>query len=560
MATDSARPAGHLGGLTSRLPTRDDLRALLPGSAGNLGTQGLLMVLGLGTGMLSARVLGPSGRGLLSVLVLVPTMLALAGTLGTEFATYYLWHRDDGSHRRALLGLAGLVSALSGGLLGAVGLVVIAVLEPRLGLTWQLAAAAAVPLGIANAPLTMMLLADGRLLRYNASRLAGPACYAGAVGVLWFTGRLGVASAFGSWLGAQAVTVAVDLGLVLGRSRLAGPRWNGATTRHAMRYGLRSHVGTVAQYGALRLDQVMLAGLAGNAVLGTYYSAVAMAEIVLQLASNAGTAMMAVLGSRPRHEQRRIAAVTVGVVSTGTLAGAIVLAILGGPIITLVVGPAYLPGLPALRLLLPGLVLLAAARILNYYFIAIGSAGVYAAAAVASLMPTLVGCALLIPAFGAAGAALASDAAYALMAAWLGVAFWADGRAARTGRLPHHRSGVGWQAGLASLYGDDPAGRLVRGRLPRGRHDRRRDGGTGLAAVLRTVPVAISIAVACLSVRLVEYHAEHRDVQLLEPLGGPAQLGLPSLARGGDHHGAVHDPGQDRRVGDREHRRAVGEH
>jgi len=400
---------------------------VLPGSVGNMLVQGILLALGLFSGIVTARHMGPAQRGALSFLVLVPTMLAIFGTVGMEYAAYYLWHQDCGKLRPQLLAVTGVVGSLSGLAFGAVGFVVVARIEPGTWLLLQFLVVTSVPFGIANTILTMILMAEGKLTGYNVSRLVGPASYTGAVAVLWINGALSVASAFLAWVCSLVLTVIADLFLVA-RLRSGTPRWSAVVARRSVGYGIRSHVGTVAQYGTLRLDQVLLAALAGNGALGLYYAAVSIAETLLQLANNIGAAMMAQLGGRPREDQRRLAVITMGVVGIGTAAAAALLTIYGGAVISLLLGKAYLPGLSALRILLPGVVLLAVARVMNGYFIAVGEAHVFARAAVGSLIVTVVGDLLLIPVLRGSGAAVASSVAYGLMAVWLALVFRVDAR------------------------------------------------------------------------------------------------------------------------------------
>ncbi|MHB1431812.1 MAG: glycosyltransferase, partial [Streptosporangiaceae bacterium] len=415
VAAPGQRPTGMTG-----------LRTLLPSSLANLTTQGVLVALGLFTGIVTARVLGPAGRGELALIVLVPAIGTIAGSLGIEYGTYYLWHTSGGRLRPHLLAAAAAVTAISGTVFGTAGFIIIRLLEPQAGARLGLLAAAGVPLSIANAVLTMALMAQHRVTAYNLSRLAGPVVYAVAVAGLWRAGTLGVASAVLAWFASLLVTVTIDIVLVA-RSAGGRPLWDARVTRRSAGYGLRSYVGTLAQYGTLRLDQVLLVALAGNGALGLYYAAVSLGEFVLQIANNIGSAMMAKLGGRPRDDQRRLALTTVILVGLSATGAAALLMAYGADVITLLLGRAYLPGLPALRILLPGSVLLAVARILNGYFIAVGEAQVFARASLASLAVTIVGSVALIPRYHASGAAIASTVAYAVMLAWLARTFRAAG-------------------------------------------------------------------------------------------------------------------------------------
>jgi O-antigen/teichoic acid export membrane protein len=407
---------------------RVGIRALLPGSAANLAVQGLMLLLGLFTSVVTARVLGPSKRGELAFLVLIPAMLTVVGSLGTEYGVYYFWLQEEGRFRSGLLATCAAVSLVSGAAFGSLGYVVVALIEPQTGLLLRLLVGLSMPLAVANAILTMALMGSGRTRRYNASRLAGPGMFTCTIGALWVARDIGVASAYLSWFGSMVVTALTDIAMMFGLGT-GKPRWDVRTARQSVAYGLRSCVGSSAQYGTLRLDQTMLAALAGNGALGLYYAAVSIGETLLYLASNIGAAMLGQFGGRSKAERRHLAVVTMAVVMIGSAAAAGLLILFGGKAIDLLFGKAYLPGLTALRILLPGLIPLALAQVMSGYFIAIGEARVFARAAMMALIATVVGNILLIPAYQAAGAAIASSLAYLLMALWMAWAFLTDCRA-----------------------------------------------------------------------------------------------------------------------------------
>lgn len=410
------------GGERSPASLRTVIRALLPASLGNLTAQGALVLLGFLTGIATARTLGPSLRGELSFLVLVPGIMTVMGTLGAEYGIYYYWHQEQGKLRAPLLGASLAVTVLAGSLSGAVGFAAVSWFEPRAGVLLPILTAVSIPLSIANAILTMALMAQRRIAAYNTSRLVGPVIYALAVGALWAAGELRVASAFAAWLAGVILTVIADVALLV-RSQPVRPLWDLRTIRRTLAYGFRSYPGAVAQHGTLRLDQFMLVALAGNAALGAYYAAVTVGEAVLQISDNIANAMMALMGGQPHQEQRHLAVVSVAMAGLVASAVAALLMVYGGWVIALLLGKAYIPGLAALRILLPGSVLLAMARVMNGYFVAAGEAQVFARAALLSLVITIVGNAALIPSFQAVGAALASTISYAVLAGWLGLKF-----------------------------------------------------------------------------------------------------------------------------------------
>ena len=77
-----------------------------------------ILVANIVTGVLTARWLGPTGKGELTAIILWPTVLAGAGSLGLVEAIVYLSGKDDGERVRTIwtnsIIAAILVSVLAG--------------------------------------------------------------------------------------------------------------------------------------------------------------------------------------------------------------------------------------------------------------------------------------------------------------------------------------------------------------------------------------------------------------------------------------------------------------
>ncbi len=87
-----------------------------------LGTSLLLQILNIGTGILTARFLGPSGKGQLTAIMLWPSILVALGSLGLGGAvTYYVSQKSQDSGNvfttSILLGMFQSVTLIGLGLL-----------------------------------------------------------------------------------------------------------------------------------------------------------------------------------------------------------------------------------------------------------------------------------------------------------------------------------------------------------------------------------------------------------------------------------------------------------
>jgi O-antigen/teichoic acid export membrane protein len=182
--------------------------------------------------------------------------------------------------------------------------------------------------------------------------------------------------------------------------------------RQITSYGLRAQVGGVITLMNLRLDFVLLSVMAGPAVLGIYAVASKFAELVKVFSM----ALTYVLYPRFAKERLEVASTmarkmlwpagmvtTVAVVPLWLLAGFIVPAIYGAKF-----EPAVLPA----RIILVALALDGVAGVVTGFLYGIGRPGLNSVAMGAGLVATVVLDLLLIPKFGAEGAAITSAIAY----------------------------------------------------------------------------------------------------------------------------------------------------
>jgi O-antigen/teichoic acid export membrane protein len=179
-------------------------------------------------------------------------------------------------------------------------------------------------------------------------------------------------------------------------------------------YGTRGQVGGLITLLNLRLDFAILGAMAGPAVLGTYAVASKYAEL-LRLPGTALTwvcypllagASVAEAGQRARRLLRPALVVV-------PLA-AVPLLLLTGPVMRLLYGARFDPAIAPAQVLLLGMLLGGAAGVASGFLYARGRPGLNPVAMGGGLVLTVVLDVLLIPHFGAMGAAVASTAAYLL--------------------------------------------------------------------------------------------------------------------------------------------------
>lgn len=185
-----------------------------------------------------------------------------------------------------------------------------------------------------------------------------------------------------------------------------------AIGRRVASYGLRGQVGGLITLLNLRLDFAILGAMAGPAVLGSY----AVASKYAELLRLPGTAITWVcyprLASLSETEASRSARRMIRPALLAIVVAAIPVALLTAPVMRLLYGAQFGPAVDPARVLLAGMLLAGASGVASAYLYGRGSPGLNSIVLGIGLVITVVLDLLLIPRFGALGAAIASTAAY----------------------------------------------------------------------------------------------------------------------------------------------------
>jgi O-antigen/teichoic acid export membrane protein len=240
----------------------------------------LIQVVTLGSGIILARSLGPSDRGVAAAAMLWPTLLASIGGLGiAEGVTFF-------SGREAKGPSTILTSALA---LGAVQTIVLLLLGSLLlplflaGKAATLSAAFYYLLIIPLYPLTLYPISvlQGRmnLWAFNVARLSVHVAYTGFLIALWTQKAVTVRSALTASLAATAVTAMLSFWLIARRGHWVW-RMDSDGLRALIAFGAKLHLGNVATIIASKLDIVVLTIFASAQALGIYVVATAVGTVV----------------------------------------------------------------------------------------------------------------------------------------------------------------------------------------------------------------------------------------------------------------------------------------
>ncbi len=237
---------------------------------GTVAANGILLLGGMTTGILAARLLGPEERGLLAAVLFWPSILAELGRLGIGEAILWRSARPDANRPTIVVSalvLAGFISVMMA-LIGAGLFPGLFRGERRevLGLATALAALW-LPIVNLNAALEAADRAAHRFTRVNLLRIGPNGFYLVGILGLWATASVSVATMAWAVAGGTLVTFALRLATALNEFG-AAPRW--AEIRALARAGARFHAGSVAALVASQIDRIVLLLAFPDVAVGHY--------------------------------------------------------------------------------------------------------------------------------------------------------------------------------------------------------------------------------------------------------------------------------------------------
>lgn len=209
--------------------------------------------------------------------------------------------------------------------------------------------------------------------------------------------------------------------------------WNWNVLRAELDYSLRSYPGILTEFTVLRLDQMLLVGMASSAVIGLYAVAVALSEITATLASSVADVMLPeVAASNDRDKSLLLLAGSLRLTIYAHLLALIPLWFAAPYILKFIYGAEFAAATSTLRVLFVASIILSAGMITLSGLNGFGHPGLSTISRLASAVTTIALLLLLLPVYGMMGAAIASCAGYAVMLAaalfWLkrrrGVKLW----------------------------------------------------------------------------------------------------------------------------------------
>lgn len=408
--------------------------------ATTLSARVILLILALVSSVVLARILGPEGRGLFALVLLVPSLVRTLALLGFEEANgVYAGLEPSGRrslvwHSVAVAGVAGGVAAVVGSLffvLGAPGFP-----ELMKGPLWlYILPLAAIPAGLVVDYWWAILRGMNRIVLINA------------VEVTTKTGSLILVVIFVGWwkfdvAGAVWASVLIDAGavvLMIALLRYVGvwgwPSFDWSLWKRTTKFALPAHGGTVAAYLNYRVDEFFIAVLLPPEQLGFYVIAVGLVERLWILPGAVGRALLPHITNSAMRDPTLPATIARHVM-VWTGAACLLLWVFADLLVETLYSSSFIPAVAPLCWLLPGIFALSVGKVLVAELLArekpyysLWSTGI-------AVLVNVVGNILLVPRMGISGAAIASSISYSLLSVMITWCYLRETGSTWTGLVP----------------------------------------------------------------------------------------------------------------------------
>jgi len=385
-----------------------------------IGTQVVLFGLSFAASVLTARTLGPTGKGQLAIITTSTSFLVLLTSVGLGASVVYYLNRQNNGRTSvifcafliqsilvmpvmllATVGASYLSSIFSNNQLDPLMIVVAALIGLPAGTV----------LGIAN----NSLIALQHVRDYGLLQILTAGIQIGLLASLAVVDRLTTLSAVAVFALAPLPAIVISYYRLKAAGVILVNFPDLDLIRRMILYGGRAWLGNMLQYFNYRVDVFIVFFLLGAGAVGIYAVAVSLAELIWYIPGAVST----ILFPRTAMDWNRATQFTPRV-SRNALVVMTILAIfmaITGPILFKVVyGEQFSDSFAPLWVLLPGVVFLGVGKILAGDLACRGKPEYWTYSAGVSLVATVLLDFVLIPVMGIVGAALASTVSYAIAA------------------------------------------------------------------------------------------------------------------------------------------------
>jgi antigen flippase len=389
---------------------------------GTIAARLVVVAAGIVSSIVTARALRPAGRGEYFLAVTTAQMLAQFTNFGLPSGNTYFVARD----RSLFTGLLANSFWISFLVVPAIGLIWVGLSLSGYG--WSATSHATSWFAIALAPLILFnLLGSNLFVGLNQLGTFNAVQVGGAVVVLPFMLLAGNLQAGPTgFLTASVVgwsVVAMVIAVLLRRHAVGSLRFRPEVFRMTFSYSTRAYLATLAGFIVLRINVFILHALAGSEQVGYYSIASQITDAVAILPQSIALVLFPQLVSSRRNRGRTTV--------ENALRTAIILAIIcvaiwfvAPPAIQFAFGSRFLPAVPVVRAMLPGVLLVGVTAIVSQYLAASGMPVSVVVTWFGGVGLTAIMGRVLVHRYGAVGAGVTLSVTYGVILTVLSILTW----------------------------------------------------------------------------------------------------------------------------------------
>ena len=366
------------------------------------------------TSIILARSLGPSGKGIFSLFITIPSMAAVLISMGINSSNVYFIAKQ-----KYPVGLIAGTSFFYSVCAGSCAALILHFLAPLytdkffgdISPVLFYAALLIIPLVLLFENISYIFLGYRNMLQYAVISICRALVYCLLLIVFINSGLL-ISEALGAYIFGLLFSIFLGIYLLFRSGYLKGFAFEKTAFLDALKFGLKQHLGTIAQFFNYRLDLLIIAALLNTTAVGLYSVSVMLGEIVWYIPRSLGMVLFPKIASSNKETADEYTPYICRTTILIIVPAIVILYIVSEKLIPWVFTPDFFPSVLALKLLLPGIFFFSISKVLGSDILGRGYPHYNSIVAFIALALTIILDLLLIPRWGINGAALATSITY----------------------------------------------------------------------------------------------------------------------------------------------------
>lgn len=379
----------------------------------------ILVITSLATGIITARLLGPAGRGELYLVIQIATLGSLFLSCG--LGSSYQYHLSKNIFSRPTIISHMLIqmamTSVAVGLLYLFGTEILSFITGLpMSKSIQSMASVAIVLNVMIMFISYILMSMPGGIKFNSiiGVIASLVNLAALAIMVWMF-NLGTIGAIVAYIMSLLIRVLPVVPKIMGDVwRSLSFEWF-RPSKQLFTYSFSSFLSNMMVSSVFRVDVFILSSLAGVGAVGIYSVSVAFAELALMVPNALGTSLFTHLPSATAEEQGTIIQRSSRIIIFIAFVIGLCLIIISYPLVVILMGKRFVGAVVPLCLLVPGLIAMSVNYVYANFYGANGKPLVSAACFAIGLIVNVGLNYLLIPVLNVNGAAIASTVSYAVI-------------------------------------------------------------------------------------------------------------------------------------------------